>query len=283
VSALIFVTFGFLIGLPLSWLAIHIGRRVGLLDVPHGIKVHRQPIPYTGGAAIAATLAIGALVFGLPPTILLGGLVIWLIGFVDDLRGLPPQIKLLLQLPPLIVGALDLGLEPQVLMVAVALGVFLVNCFNVIDGLDGLAGGVALISFLAMMSHTSATGVATAGILVGAISAFLVFNLHPARLFLGDQGSLLMGYFLWILNVANYAQNRDTRELLLGALFWGFPLVNAAFVLAKRLMERRALLVGDRGHLYDVLHARLGLRSTLIICWSITAISSIAAVALLDG
>lgn len=278
-----FVAVGFLLGLPLTWSALRVGRRVGLLDVPTGIKVHRLPIPYTGGAAIAATLSIAGIIFGLPPTVLLGGVFMWLVGLADDIRSLPPQAKLLLEVPPLIIGASALGLEPLVLIGAAVLGLVLVNCFNVIDGLDGLAAGVALISLLALLWVTGGALVAFAGLLVGATVAFLLFNLHPARLFLGDQGSLLLGYFLWILPLANFAEHREPRDLLFGIFLWGFPLANVAFVVTKRLIERRALLVGDRGHLYDVLHGRLGLRSTLLICWSVAALSSLVAAAVISG
>src|SRR5439155_13541745 len=178
----------------------------------------------------------------LPPAVLLGGLFIWLVGLVDDIRSLPPRLKLLLEIPPLIVGVSALALEPLVLVVAVLVGVFLVNCFNVIDGLDGLAGGVALISLLAVL-WASGPLASSAGLLVGAIAAFLLFNLRPARLFLGDQGSLFLGYYIWILPLASFANKPETRTIVFGALLWGFPLVNAVFVVTKRLIERRALLI----------------------------------------
>lgn len=276
-NAFAFAAVGFLIGLPLSWSALEVGRRVGLLDMPTGIKVHHRPIPYTGGAAFAAMLVITGAIFPLPPMVLLGGLFIWLIGLADDIRSLPPHLKLLLELPPLIVGASALGLEPLMFIGAIVVGVFLVNCFNVIDGLDGLAAGVAMISLLALLWSPSGSVVAIAGLLVGMSLAFLMFNLNPARLFLGDQGSLLLGYFLWVLPLADFAQFGGVRELLFGALLWVFPLANVAFVTTRRLVERRALLVGDRGHLYDVLNVRLGLRSTLLVCWSIAALASVAA------
>jgi len=282
VTAASFVAVGFALGLPLMWAALLIGRRFGLLDLPTGIKVHRLPVPYTGGAGIAATLAIAWVVLELPPAVLLGGLFVWLVGLVDDIRGLPPRVKLLLEVPPLITGASALGLAPLVLLVAVLVGAFLVNCFNVIDGLDGLAGGVALISMLAILS-TGTTTAAIAGLLVGAVAAFLLFTLHPARLFLGDEGSLLLGYFLWILPLAGVAKQPDARGLIFGVLLWGFPLANAAFVVTKRLIERRALLIGDRGHLYDVLHERIGLRWTLLVCWAVAAFSSIAAAAVIQA
>jgi len=283
VSAAFFVAIGFLLGLPLTWAALYLGRRIGLLDIPKGIKVHRLPVPYTGGAAIAATLAISGIIFDLPPTILLGSFLIWVVGLVDDIRGLPPRLKLLLEVLPLIVGVSALGLEPLVLLAAVLAGVFLVNCFNVIDGLDGLAGGVALISLLALFFVTDRAVAASTGLLVGAIMAFLLFNLHPARLFLGDEGSLLLGYFMWILPLAILAKQPEARGVVFGALLWGFPLVNAVFVVVKRLIERRPLLIGDRGHLYDVLNQRLGLRSTLLVCWSVAGFSTVAAAAVIRG
>jgi UDP-GlcNAc:undecaprenyl-phosphate GlcNAc-1-phosphate transferase len=269
---------GVVLGVPLTWLAVRLGRRLQLLDVPVGIKVHRDPMPHTGGAAIIATMLIAELALGLPRPLLAGAFLMWAVGFVDDIRALGPRTKLLLEIVPLLVAAVPLGFEPPALLLTVAFGLFLVNAFNVIDGLDGLAGGVALISVLGLaLTIRSSEVIATAAVLAGALTAFLLFNLHPARIFLGDQGSLLLGFFLWILPLQQYATHRHVWAVLLGALvFLSFPLVNAVFVITRRLAARSALLVGRRDHLYDVLNARWGLRSTLLICWSIAAIWMLA-------
>jgi len=269
---------GTALGVPLTWLALHLGRRLELLDIPGGIKVHRDPVPHTGGAAIIAVMLVAGLVLGLPWPLLAGAFLMWGVGFVDDIRALGPRTKLLLETVPLLVAAVPLDFDPIVLLLVVALGLFLVNAFNVIDGLDGLAAGVALISALGLaVTSRSNEVVAPAAALAGALSAFLLFNLHPARIFLGDEGSLLLGFLLWVLPLQQYATHQDARALLLGPLvFLGFPLANAAFVVARRLAARSALLIGRRDHLYDVLNARWGLRSTLLICWSIAAVSMLA-------
>jgi UDP-GlcNAc:undecaprenyl-phosphate GlcNAc-1-phosphate transferase len=171
-----------------------------------------------------------------------------------------------------------LDLPPAERLVAVTVGIVLINAFNVIDGLDGLAAGTAAIVLAALLVLGPPLSVVAALTLGGAL-AFLVFNLPPARLFLGDEGSLLLGYVLWLVPVAALASAPSLRLLAAFALTWTFPLVNAFFVIGARFRGGRPLLVGDRSHLYDVLYRRLGLRGSLAICWILSAVGGVAAAA----
>src|SRR2546425_3253058 len=190
-----------------------IGRRVGLLDFPAAMKPHLRPVPYAGGAALAATFVVAGLLIDAPRSIVVAGLAMWLIGFVDDARGLQPGAKLLLEIVPLSLGTAELDMPPAIRVVAIAIGMILVNAFNVIDGLDGLAGGVALITLLSFVAG-GAREFALAGVVAGAVGGFLVFTLNPARLFLGDEGSLFLGYLLWILPLVAFVPNGDFNRLV---------------------------------------------------------------------
>jgi UDP-GlcNAc:undecaprenyl-phosphate/decaprenyl-phosphate GlcNAc-1-phosphate transferase len=269
---------GFAFSLPLSWLSLTLGRRLRLLDRPSSIKIHPSPVPYTGGAAIVLTICLAGALLGSPAPPLVGLVLAWLIGLIDDVKGLAPIRKLVLLLSCLAVGTFGLELEPQARMVVLFAGLVLVNAFNVIDGLDGLAGGVAIFGFMALaVADSNWASLAAVGL--GAVAALPLFNLHPAAMFLGNQGSLAVGYFLWIAPAHLYSTQRDGATITYAVLMWAFPLLNLGFVVSKRALERRPMFVGDRSHLYDVLHRRLGLRATLLLCWLFAAVCAVAAVA----
>ncbi len=273
-----FAIAGFAGTLPLLLVALLVGRRTGLLDHPSPIKLHLRAVPHIGGAAIAASLAAAAAVAGVPLGVVVGIVAIWGAGFVDDVRGLPAQAKLAAELPAILLGALALGLDVPATAAATVLGLVLVNVFNVVDGLDGLAGGAALPSLI-VLAAAPAWGGPLAAAAAGAVCAFLLLNLHPARIFMGDEGSLLIGYLLWILPLAFLRTSSGAWHWLPWLLLWAFPLVNAAFVVSVRVRAKRSPLRGDRSHLYDVLDRRLGLRNALLVCWTIAAGGAVAAVA----
>ena len=215
----------------------------------------------------------------MPALAVAGALLAWAVGFVDDARHLDPRLKLAAELPALVVGSFAIDLDGAVRLVAIVVGLFLINAFNVIDGLDALAGGTAAIALAALLL-LNAPLAALAAVALGGVLAFLVFNLPPARLFLGDEGSLLLGYVLWLVPLAAFAAAPSARLLIVTGCLWAFPLVNAGFVVLARIRARRPVLAGDRSHLYDVLHRRLGLRGTLLVCWTIGAAGAIGAAAL---
>lgn len=265
------------VGAALTWVAILAGRRLALLDQPSAIKPHAHPIPYTGGAAILGTLLVIGPLVGSSLQLLLGAALCWLVGAVDDVRGLSPITKLGAQVPALLIGSFAVELDPITRAVAVALGLVLLNAFNVVDGLDGLAAGAAAVPLvlLALVGAGGLIGV----VALGAVLGFLLFNLAPARVFLGDQGSLLLGYVLWILLLAWLGSDVSPRVSALWVGLWLFPIVNLSFVLWIRARARRPLLLGDRSHLYDALHRRYGLRATLVVCWGVSILGVLGAAA----
>jgi UDP-GlcNAc:undecaprenyl-phosphate GlcNAc-1-phosphate transferase len=265
------------VGGGLAWLCMLAGRRLALLDRPSVIKPHAHPIPYTGGAAILATLLLLApfVSSGLP--MLVGAALSWMVGAVDDIHGLSPVTKLVAQVPSLVVGSFAVELGPIERTAAIAAGLVLVNAFNVVDGLDGLAAGAAACP-LVLLAFVGAGG-AVSAIALGAVLGFLLFNLAPAKLFLGDQGGLLLGYILWILPLSWLGAEGSLRVNSVWVLLWLFPIVNLGYVLGVRAVARRPLLRGDRSHLYDALHRRYGLRATLLVCWGVSVLGVLAAAA----
>jgi UDP-N-acetylmuramyl pentapeptide phosphotransferase/UDP-N-acetylglucosamine-1-phosphate transferase len=267
----------FAAGVVLTWAATEAGHRFRLLDVPSAIKPHARPVPHTGGTAIAVVVIGTAILVGLPLLALTAAL-IWLIGFADDLRSLPPLAKLIVEAAAVLVWAGSLQFSLPVLALCVAAGVILLNAFNVIDGLDGLAGGCALAPLIVLATLSGSTGI-LASAAAGAVAGFLVFNRHPAKVFLGDEGSLLIGFLLWALLVLARIDPRTMTGVLTWTLLWLFPIANAAFVIAFRVRTGRPIMRGDRSHLYDYWHRRLGLARTLFTCWSIAVFGAVGVLA----
>ena len=255
-----------------SWVAASLGITFGLVDRPGAIKPHPKPVPFTGGTAILIALLVAAPIALPSPYAVAGAAVCWLVGLVDDLRGLMPAPKLLALLPPLALGSFALDLPPLQRVVVVLVGLILLNVFNVVDGLDALAGGTAVLMLVSLTFAGTISALAAAGI--GATLGFLVFNLPPAKLFLGDEGSLLLGYLLWFLTASWLASGPAVQATILWSLLWMFPLTNFAYVVAIRLKARRPLLRGDRSHLYDDLKRRFGLARTLAVCWVISTVGA---------
>ncbi len=198
----------------------------GTIDVPDERKVHTTALPRIGGIAIFMAFLFSLLVYAdLEPArrgLLAGALVIFFTGFVDDLYGISPRRKFLGEiggcLVTMVVGNLyitnlgDLfgfGVITLPLWLAIPFTVFavvgVINAVNLIDGLDGLAGGVSVIaagSFFVLGWYAgNATAMVLAAALLGAILGFLKYNYYPARIFMGDTGSLVVGFLLGFLAV----------------------------------------------------------------------------------
>jgi UDP-GlcNAc:undecaprenyl-phosphate/decaprenyl-phosphate GlcNAc-1-phosphate transferase len=247
--------------------------RWGIFDPPGHLKIHGEPIPRLGGMAIAVALAAGvtsalhgagagALYFAAA----LG--LVWLAGFVDDLREVPPVFRLLAQIG----GALLLyaggwrvavfSSSASAIIVQCLLVILFVNAFNFLDGADGLAAGITAVIALAYSAlpgvGLSAFGNAVAWSLLGACVGFLFFNFPPAKIFMGDSGSTVLGFcvaFLGLDFIGARGGGDAARSVLFPFLIAGLPILDALVVVARRMMKGRSPFRGDRGHFYDYLLA----------------------------
>ncbi|MEB3197929.1 MAG: MraY family glycosyltransferase [Candidatus Sericytochromatia bacterium] len=299
----------FLVTLLVAWLATDLlipwvtraAYALGRVDEPDARKVHTVPIPRLGGVAIflgfvVAVVAIELLVPGplFPRTgpflgLFVGAALIFLLGIVDDLLPLPARWKLLVQIVAASV-AVWLGVRIEVLSnpfggmfilpmsVSVGLTVFwlvgITNTINLIDGLDGLAGGVSLIAasttaLIAFQTKQPALALLALA-LVGATIGFLRYNWNPAKIFMGDSGSLFLGFSLAAISVVGLLKVAATAALLVPILILGVPIFDTAFAIVRRAIQRRPIFSPDRGHLH---HRLLGLgfsqRRAVVIIYAI--------------
>jgi len=262
---------------------IRLARRVGAVDRPGSRSVHKRPTPRIGGVAIyLSTVGLLGLVLVLhddtagafrdmqqPLTALfLSATFIFLIGLVDDFRGLPAKLKLAAEF--LAAGGLCLaGVRIDTVTVAdgmvLHLGgwgclltlfwvVGITNAVNLSDGLDGLAAGVsavtcAIIAVLAIHCGDDILAVLMLA-LVGSLGGFLIFNFNPAKVFMGDSGSLFLGFVLSASSVLCAAKSAALVGLTLPALALGIPIFDTLFTILRRFLERRSLFSPDRSHFH---------------------------------
>jgi UDP-GlcNAc:undecaprenyl-phosphate/decaprenyl-phosphate GlcNAc-1-phosphate transferase len=270
----------FVLSVALMPLAVRLGRITGLVDrpLPGGLKIHATPVSVLGGpAAIVAVLVGFGIEDGLAPGLIVGVGLAVTIGLVDDVRSLPPWPRVVstgLAGGIAAIGALNSGGVLPV-VTGLILGMACANAVNIVDGQDGLAGGLALIASVSMAAGAFALdlpsavvtlGLATAGGLLG----FLIWNRPPARLFLGNGGAYGVGTLLAVQAVVLLTSGvRGFIAAGLSLALFAFELV---LTTARRRMVRTSLVEGDRLHSYDLLAAWLGSRArATIVLWLIGA------------
>jgi UDP-GlcNAc:undecaprenyl-phosphate GlcNAc-1-phosphate transferase len=294
------------------WLAI----RVGAIDYPNERSLHQVSTPKLGGLAILA----GALVAGLiwlpndneSHAILFGAVAIAWIGVLDDVFDLPAPVKLLGQTVAVVIpvstgvtvdnftfpffgrltpGTVDLLALPgggvvHLGDVATVLGIVaVINVINLIDGVDGLAAGVAVISGLTLATIALSLDRTAAGVLAaltaGAALGFLREGFPPAKTFMGDTGSNLLGYLLGAVAVQGALKTNAVVALFLPLIILAVPILDTGFVVAKRLKYRRPIYKADRWHFHHRM-ADIGFsqRRTLLYLYGWTVVMALLALAL---
>ncbi|MGH9737884.1 MAG: glycosyltransferase family 4 protein [Candidatus Acidiferrales bacterium] len=249
----------------------------GAVDNPGPLKIHTHPVPRLGGLAVVLSIVAGIFLNcrqapGATAYLFAALGVIWIAGFADDLRNVSPFARIAAQmLAGLLLwlgGWRFLPAIPKIgglgAMLVCALVVAVANGFNLLDGTDGLAAGVAAIvgaSYLAISlgAAIAPLTLSVAACLAGSCAAFLVFNFPSATIFLGDSGSTALGFCVAFLalNSAHVARPAETVQfapLLIAAL----PLLDAALALTRRLRCKASPLLGDRRHFYDLLTTECG-------------------------
>ncbi|MEH1792529.1 MULTISPECIES: MraY family glycosyltransferase [unclassified Nostoc] len=304
------VVFTFLLAWVVTWRLIPTIRkfalRVGWADQPNARRLNREPLPNAGGLAIYAGV-IAALVLAslLRPielqnvlvqvlTILLGGSILVLVGFIDDQFGLPPSVRLWAQ----IVTALLLvanGISVKVLfgtpidsllsmLLTVLWVVGITNAINLMDGMDGLAGGISFITAMSLLGVAAQFNNRAAAILVlaalgGAALGFLRHNFHPSRIIMGDAGAYFFGYVLAATSILGKLQQNTVYALIPTVLFLLLPVLDTTQVFVRRLLAgNNPLSTPGKDHLHHRLLAwGLSQRHAAFTLWSITLVFNLLA------
>lgn len=286
----------FLITLVLTPLARRIGIALNMVDHPGGRHINKYATPRSGGLAIFVAF-IAVFLCSAPDGpakmgIVLGAIVIFILGFLDDLYGLSAPVKLVVQIAvALIVTSFGVRIRcishppggfseiravwgiPLTVLWMVAM----MNMINLIDGLDGLAGGVTAIAsstlfFIAIVKGQFLAAI-MCSILVGSTLAFLVFNFHPAKVFMGDGGALLLGYILGVISVQGALKAATAVTLVIPVLALGVPFFDTLLAIVRRVRAGQPIMAADRGHLHHkMMDLGLTQRQTVLILYMISAV-----------
>ena len=284
-------------------LVARLARRVGALDPVQERGLASEPTPLLGGLAILAGVLVAGVLL-LPVTtemrgILIAAVLITIVGLLDDLIDLPPQLKLLGQVAAGLicvlsgvrvddftfpfVGRVDLGdLGGPLTLIGLVL---IMNVVNFSDGVDGLAAGVCAIAaagfaVIAFDLNEDAAGILAACI-AGAALGFLVHNFHPASVFMGDSGSNLLGLLLGGVIVEGSLKTNALIALVVPLVILAVPFLDTGFVVAKRIKYRRPVYRADSNHFHHRFH-RMGFsqRKTVLYLYAWTTTMTAIAVAL---
>ena len=265
-SSLLVGAGAFAASLVVTPLAARVAVKNGLVDRPGPLKPHEKPTPYLGGIGVASGTAIGAALFR--PWVLVPLAMALGIGIIDDVRPLPPGMRLVAETATGVVVAVIVSTRfsgaPGIILVALAT-VVLINGVNLLDGLDALCGSVTLLSAagFAIILHGDARYLALA--LAGASAAFLVFNLPPAKVYLGDGGTYLIGTVLAVLLALAWGPSEPRHTGVAALALVIVPVTELCFAVLRRARSGRSLLLGDRNHPYDLLVKRgWSLRQTVL-------------------
>ena len=287
-------------------------RRLGIVDHPNDRKLHRHPIPRVGGVAIvlAYAAAYGCLLlahFQAGAKILHGldfvlrlapaALVIFATGFIDDIWGLKPWQKLIGEVGAALM-AYWAGIRIQdfagyvlaywlQLPLTVVWLVACTNAVNLIDGVDGLATGIGLFAacttlFAGLLENNIALTLATAP-LVGCLLGFLRYNFNPATIFLGDCGSLLIGFLLGCYGVLWSEKAATILGMTAPLMALSIPLLDTSLAIARRFLRQRPVFTADRGHIHHRLLDRgLTPRKVALILYACSALGAMCSLLMMD-
>ncbi len=264
-------------GLILTPLSIIVAKKLGIVDVPDARKVHTRIVTRMGGTAIVSAYLIGLLVYYLISgsqeiannfPLILGGVCIFFLGLADDLMNLPAKFKFLVQSAiavfvisqglvvesvqvPFIGYTVEFGWVGYVLTFFWVVGVC--NAINLLDGLDGLAGSISIVILSTLLilgfMNNDILMISWSSILIAVITAFMFFNWNPAKVFMGDSGSLLIGFIISLLSIRALEYVNAVAILFLVAV----PVLDTLIVFTRRIQRGDSPFKADRNHLHHVL------------------------------
>jgi UDP-GlcNAc:undecaprenyl-phosphate GlcNAc-1-phosphate transferase len=304
-----------LLSMTLTRLMIPLSLRTGIVDRPDGFrKLHDKPTPRLGGVGIYLAFVVSLFILfhagrwtyvaevikdnlAQFRPIVIGASAALLLGVIDDALNLRPRWKLLWQVVIATVSfaaglriwaignpfgnVVSLGLLSLPLTVLWFVGCM--NAVNLLDGLDGLASGaclfVGITLFLVSLETFNLLGMCLMAAFSGAVLGFLVFNFPPARIFLGDSGSMLLGYLIAALSLVGATMKAEAAvALLIPVIAMGLPIIDTALAIVRRWYARSPISMPDRGHIHHVL-VKMGYspRRTVLVLYAISVLLGVAA------
>jgi UDP-GlcNAc:undecaprenyl-phosphate/decaprenyl-phosphate GlcNAc-1-phosphate transferase len=294
----------FIISLAVTPGVARLAFRIGAIDKPGRRKIHDSVMPRLGGVAVfAGFLAAASLLIGREEKItglLLGGTIILLLGIADDIRGLSPKTKLLGQLLAasvivyfgIRVDFINNPFDGYFYFTTLSIPITIIwiisvtNSVNLIDGLDGLASGVSTIALLTFSLIAYKTGQTTVSLLAfalaGSIMGFLRYNFHPAKIFLGDSGSMFLGFMVSVFAVFGLLKGVTMIAFVVPIVILGVPIFDTCFAIVRRYCQHKPIFQADKQHIHHrLLNCGLTHRQTVLIIYCISLFFSLSALLML--
>ncbi len=285
-------------------ISIRIAPKIGAVDIPRDERrMHNKPMPRFGGLAMYVGLMVALLVFAAHDDdvhkIMVGCTLIYIVGFVDDLKNLRPLVKFTGQVICALVLYLQgiriefitnyFGIDNIIfgdiscLLITIFWIVAITNAMNLIDGLDGLAAGISAISALCIgyVAYIHGQYLTTMGMMViaGAALGFLPYNFHPAKTFMGDSGSELLGYAIAAFSILGTVKSATMVVVIIPALVLGLPIFDTVFAIIRRIAKRQSIGTADKEHLHHrIMRAGYGQRRSVMLMYCISGIMGVVAV-----
>lgn len=304
-NVLLIIAVCFLISTLMVPVVKKIAFHIGALDIPNERKVHSKPMPRIGGLAIYIAFIIGYMLFATPSTemnsVLIGSFIVLLTGMLDDIKPLPALIKfsgqLLGALTVVFYGGIVID-EFNIFGMTFTLSKFLVlnyvitlflilgcmNCINLIDGLDGLSSGVASIFFatIGVIGYIQGTinglDITLAFIMLGSTLGFLVHNFHPAKIFMGDSGTLFVGFIIAVIAILGF-KNVTITSLVTPLLILSIPIMDTLFAIIRRLLKGESIAKPDKFHIHhQLLNLKISHVGTVLIIYLITILFALSSI-----
>lgn len=296
------VLFVFIVVALVMPVVIKIAHHVNALDMPNERKVHKEPMPRMGGLAIFIGFLVGYMLFCNQTvqmnSILIGSFFIILIGIFDDIKPLTPSIKFCGQLLAAIIVVyygnvvmqdisafglyINFGMFAKPITILFIVSV--INCLNLIDGLDGLAGGISTIFFITitvistLLGNVSSLDVSLTLIMIGACLGFLLYNFHPAKIFMGDSGSMFLGYMIAVISLLGF-KNVTLTSFIVPVLILAIPILDTLFAIIRRLLKGESFAKADKEHFHHQILKMAGNQTkTVLIIYLIQILFSAASI-----
>ncbi|MBS6062971.1 glycosyltransferase family 4 protein [Criibacterium bergeronii] len=299
---LLFITSG-AISYVVTPLVIKLAKKIGAIDVPKdNRRVHKVPIPRLGGLAIAIAFFLSTIFLNeVKPEILVmfaALCIIIIMGVLDDIYDLNAKLKLFLQIVAaaiitLFMVRIKFIANPFVPMEYFFLGymsipitifwiVGITNTVNLIDGLDGLAAGISAISSMTLALILLKNGdyyyTSILIALIGAILGFLPYNFNPAKIFMGDTGSLFLGFTLSVISMTTTIKSAAALAVFIPIVTLGIPIFDTTFAIIRRTKNGQPIMQADKGHLHHrLLSTGLNQKQTVLILYMMSAMLGLSA------
>jgi len=289
----------FLVSLILVPIAKKVANHVGAVDMPNARKIHKKAMPRMGGLAIFGGFLIGYILYGDITTqmlsVLIGSFIIFLLGIFDDIKPIPAKYKFLVQIIAAIIVVVYgqiyfteltfLGLKIEFsLLISYVLSVFFIvaisNAINLIDGMDGLASGISSIYFATIatiaivLNRLGGLDIVLSLIMLGATLGFLAWNFPPAKIFMGDSGSLFLGFMISVIALLGFKVTTLT-SLVIPITILAIPIFDTVLAIFRRLLKGESIGTPDKEHFHhQLLKMKFSTRTSLIIIYSINIMFS---------